>query len=106
MSTMFTGQTTWVSSPNARLAAIAVLTLALLFAIVFGFAAVTANPIALGIAVGAFLGVVLIAWPTRNVWLTLVSGLLVAGLVPIWADGFALLRVRPHRGRHRPLAEP
>lgn len=58
-------------------------------ALFFGLVAVTANPIIIGVFVGMLVGAALMLRPTWMVWLILVAGLLVAGVVPIWAEGVA-----------------
>lgn len=61
----------------------------MLLSLVLGLVAVTANPIFVALATAALVGPMLIAKPTWIIWLVLVLGVVVAGLVPIWADGMA-----------------
>lgn len=61
----------------------------ILVAILFGLVAVTAQPIFVGLAVGLLTGTMLLARPILAIWLVLLLGLLVAGVVPIWAEGVA-----------------
>ncbi len=55
-------------------------------AVLFGLVATTASPIFVSMTAGLLVGVALLAKPSWNIWLVLVLGLLVAGIVPIWAD--------------------
>ena len=55
----------------------------------FGLLAITANPVFISIGVGLLLAPLLLAKPDWNIWIILVGGLLVAGVIPIWVDGMA-----------------
>lgn len=55
----------------------------------FGLLATTAHPILVSLGVGVLIGGLLILKPTWNIWLILVLGLLVAGVLPIWVEGIA-----------------
>lgn len=68
---------------------VGILLLAAVLAVFFGLIAVTANPILVSMAAALLLGAFLLAKPTWNIWSVLVLGLLVAGVVPIWADALA-----------------
>lgn len=70
-------------------ASAAIFALGLVAAVLFGLVAVTANPIVVGLAVGLFAGTMLLAKPVWVLWLVFFLGLLVAGIVPIWAEGAA-----------------
>ncbi|MGQ9862314.1 MAG: hypothetical protein ACUVSD_09950 [Thiobacillaceae bacterium] len=58
-------------------------------AVFFGLIASTANPILVGIGVALLVGALLFAQPTWNIWLVLLLGLLVVGVLPIWVEGLA-----------------
>ncbi|MBI4754079.1 MAG: hypothetical protein HY778_01335 [Betaproteobacteria bacterium] len=60
-----------------------------LLAVLFGLVAYTAQPIIVGIAAGVIVAAILFSKPIWNIWLILVLGLLVAGVVPLWAEGAA-----------------
>lgn len=68
---------------------VGVLFLGAVLAVFFGLVAVTASPILVSMAAALLVGMFVLAKPTWNIWLVLVLGLLVAGVVPIWADFFA-----------------
>lgn len=55
-------------------------------AVLFGLVATTASPLFVSMAAASLAGIALLAKPSWNIWLVLVLGLLVAGIVPIWAD--------------------
>jgi len=57
-----------------------------LLAVFFGLLATTANPIYIALGTGLILGAMLMTKPAWTIWLILVLGLLVVGVVPIWAD--------------------
>ena len=59
---------------------------ALLIAVFFGLVASTGDPIYIGLAVGLLFGALLMARPVWTVWVILFFGLLVVGVLPIWAD--------------------
>ena len=54
------------------------------FALFFGLVAVTANPLLVGFAVALILGVAFLAKPDWIIWLTLILGLLVTGILPLF----------------------
>lgn len=65
---------------------VGVLAIAVVLAVFFGLIAVTASPILVSMAAAMLVGVFLLAKPIWNIWFVLVLGLLVVGVVPIWAD--------------------
>lgn len=66
-----------------------ILLVAGVLAVFFGFVAVTASVVLVSMAAALLVGAFLLMKPTWNIWLVLSLGLLVAGVVPIWADYFA-----------------
>ncbi len=64
-----------------------VLAIAAVLAVFFGLIAVTTSPILVSMAAALVVGAFLLAKPVLNIWFVLVLGLLVVGVVPIWADG-------------------
>jgi hypothetical protein len=58
-------------------------------AVFFGLLASTANPILVGLGAGLLVGAMLLAKPVWNIWLLLLTGLLVVGVLPIWVEGLA-----------------
>jgi hypothetical protein len=68
---------------------VGVLLVAAVLAVLFGLIAVTASPILVSLAAAMLVGFFLLAKPTWNIWFVLVLGLLVAGVIPIWADSLA-----------------
>lgn len=78
--------TVTISGVAAR---VAVGVLGVSVAILFGLLASTANPIFVGVGAAIILGAIVFAVPAWNVWLVLSLGLLVVGVVPIWAEGTA-----------------
>lgn len=56
---------------------------------IFGLVAVTADPVPVALATSLLIGLALLARPVWMVWLILCFGLLVAGVVTIWAEGAA-----------------
>lgn len=63
--------------------------MAVTLAVFFGLLASTANPIFVGVGVALLGGAILFAIPRWNVWLLLVLGLFVVGVIPIWVEGVA-----------------
>jgi hypothetical protein len=61
----------------------------LVLALFFGLLASTANPIFVGVGVALLVGVMVLGKPTWNIWLLLMTGLLVVGVLPIWVEGLA-----------------
>lgn len=61
----------------------------LLLATSFGLLASTADPIFVGLGAGLLVGALVMVRPIWNIWLILIFGLLVAGVVPIWVEGLA-----------------
>ena len=55
----------------------------------FGLLAATANPVFVSVGAGLLVGTLLLAKPDWNIWIILVFGLLVTGLLPIWFDWLA-----------------
>lgn len=66
-----------------------VLLVAGILALFFGFVAVTSSFVLVSMAAAMLLGAFLLGKPSWNIWLVLSLGLLVAGVVPIWADYIA-----------------
>ena len=60
-----------------------------LMAILYGFFAVTANPIIISLAVALIVGLMLLVKPSLIVWLILLLSLLVTGLLPLYFDFLA-----------------
>ncbi|MDO8894766.1 hypothetical protein [Nitrosomonas sp.] len=60
-----------------------------LMAMLFGLFAVTANPIIISLAIALLAGTILLARPTWIVWMTLLLGLLVVGILPLHFDFIA-----------------
>lgn len=65
------------------------ITLIVISAVLFGLAAASAEPVIISMALATLLGIGLLFRPVWMIWLVLVLGLLVVGLVPIWAEGLA-----------------
>ncbi|MBL0010778.1 MAG: hypothetical protein IPP22_06845 [Nitrosomonas sp.] len=61
----------------------------LLMAMLFGLFAVTANPVIIGIAVALIVGTLLLTKPDWILWLVLLLGLLVIGVLPLHLDSVA-----------------
>lgn len=59
------------------------------FAIVFGFIAVTANLIFIGLAVGLVLGLFLLSMPKKTIWLVIAFGLATPALLDMAGHGFS-----------------
>ncbi|MDP2178427.1 MAG: hypothetical protein U1D70_04750 [Methylobacter sp.] len=57
-----------------------------LLAVCLGLAASTANPTVISLGVGLMIGGLLLGKPNWNIWLILIFGLLVDGMLPIWID--------------------
>ena len=55
----------------------------------FGLLASTANPVFISVGAGLLVGPLLLAKPDWNIWVILLSGLLVAGVLPLWVDWLA-----------------
>lgn len=66
-----------------------ILLVAGVLAIFFGFVAVTSSYVLVSMAAALLLGALLLMKPSWNIWLVFSLGLLVAGVVPIWADYIA-----------------
>lgn len=62
---------------------------ALVLAMFFGLVAVTANAIIVALAAGLLIGLLLLALPLWSIWLILVAGLLIVGVLPLWVDFLA-----------------
>jgi len=79
------------ASPSAspKLPAVLVVLLACVCAVIAGLLAYTANPIAIALACAAIIAPMLALQPKYGLWLLLLGGLLVAGVIPIWSDGQA-----------------
>lgn len=61
----------------------------ILLAILFGLLATTANPIFIALGIGLLLGGMLLTKPAWIIWVVLVLGMLVAGVISIWVDELA-----------------
>jgi hypothetical protein len=57
--------------------------------IFFGLIAVTTNPVFIAVGVGLLAAPLLLAKPDWNIWIILVGGILVTGLLPLWVDWVA-----------------
>lgn len=68
---------------------VGVFMLAVILSVFFGLVAVTANTIIIGLAVGLLVGVLIIGKPIWTMWLILVLGLLVSGVLPLFLDVLA-----------------
>lgn len=68
---------------------VGILLVAGVVALFFGFVAVTSSFVLVSMAAALLLGAFLLAKPSWNIWLVFSLGLLVAGVVPIWADYIA-----------------
>jgi hypothetical protein len=68
---------------------IGILFLIFVLTVFFGLLAITANPVFISIGVGLLLAPLFLAKPDWNIWIILVIGLLVAGVLPLWVDWFA-----------------
>lgn len=66
---------------------VTIIAAALALAFLFGLVAITANPIAVAVASSLVIGALLFVRPTWTIWLMVISGLLIAGLLPVWAEG-------------------
>lgn len=82
--------------PTARPVAVAagawtwaLLLFACVAAVLLGLVASSASPVAVALAATLVLAPILIIRPTWSIWTLLVGGLLIAGVVPIWAEGSA-----------------
>lgn len=60
-----------------------------LMALLFGLVAVTADPVLVALATSMLIGLAFLARPVWMIWLILCFGLLVAGVITIWAEGAA-----------------
>jgi hypothetical protein len=63
--------------------------LASFMALLFGFIAVTANPIFIGLAVGMVLGIFLLAIPKKTIWLVIAFGLATPALLDMAGHGLS-----------------
>ena len=68
---------------------VAFLLLVLVIAIFFGLLAVTTSPILISFGVALLIAPLVLAKPDWNIWIILVGGLLVAGVVPLLVDWLA-----------------
>lgn len=67
-----------------------ILFLSIPFALFFGLVAVSANPLLIGFAVALILGMAFLFRPAWIVWLILIFGLLIIGILPLYIhEGFA-----------------
>ncbi len=69
-----------------RNSSLAIISIGVLMAILFGLVSVTANPILVSVSASLVMGVVLLARPVWIVWLVLILGLLVTGILPLYSD--------------------
>lgn len=60
-----------------------------LLSLLVGLVSVSASPILIGLTAAALVGPMLLSRPSWIIWMIFVLGILVAGLVPIWAEGLA-----------------
>ena len=60
-----------------------------LFTILLSILVVNGNLILFGLAIGGIVAAILIIRPIETIWLIIVSGLLFAGIIPIWAHDMA-----------------
>lgn len=60
---------------------------AIVAALALGLVAYTASPILIAAAAALVVGPVVLARPLTSIWALLVGGLLIIGVVPIWAEG-------------------
>ena len=74
---------------SQKISFIIIVLASVLMAIMFGLFAVTANPIIVSVAVALMAGTVLLTKPSWLLWLVLVLGLLVVGILPLHLDFFA-----------------
>lgn len=66
-----------------------IVSVSVLMAVMFGLFAVTANPIIISVAIALMVGVVLLTKPKWILWLVLLLGLLVVGVLPLHFDFIA-----------------
>ncbi len=88
-SQMLTQRLNQSASPMGVWGLVGVLLVAAVLAVLFGLIAVTTSPILVSMAAALLVGAFLLTKPIWNIWSVLVLGLLVAGVVPIWADFLA-----------------
>lgn len=69
--------------------AVAFLLLVLVIAIFFGLLAVTTNPVFISFGVALLVAPLILARPDWNIWIILVSGLLMVGVLPLLVDWLA-----------------
>jgi hypothetical protein len=86
---VFRGQSRWGARDGAAMTTVGVLFIASALAILLGLLAYTSSPILVALAASAVAAPILAFRPQFSLWLLLVGGLLIAGLVPIWSDGQA-----------------
>ena len=85
---VFYGKVESITLPQALLI-LGTFLLVTVLAVFFGLVAITANPVFVSVAIGLLLTPLIVAKPDWNIWIILVSGLLVAGVLPIWLEGFS-----------------
>lgn len=71
---------------NQKIWAVILVLVGLLAAIFIGLISVTANPILIGLSAALIVGGGLIIYPAWIIWLILILGLLVSGLLPLYFD--------------------
>jgi hypothetical protein len=69
-----------------RSSSLVIVLISILLAIVFGLVSVTANAILVSLAVSLVVGVALLARPAWIVWLILILGLMVTGILPLFSE--------------------
>lgn len=60
---------------------------ACLLAVCMGLIALSASPILVALAATLVIAPILVSRPTWSIWVVLVGGMLIAGVLPIWAEG-------------------
>jgi hypothetical protein len=84
-----TNTTAYNNTRSGYLPGIVISILSLGMALLFGLLASTANPILIGAGAGLLVGLLLMFNLSWNIWLILVLGMLVVGVMPIWLDFYA-----------------
>jgi hypothetical protein len=69
-----------------RNSSLTIILIGILMAIVFGLVSVTANPILVSVSVSLVIGLVLLARPAWIVWVVLIMGLVVTGLLQLYSS--------------------
>src|SRR5690349_19317083 len=69
-----------------RNSSFAIILISILLAILFGLVSVTANPVLISVSVSLVIGIVLLARPAWIVWVVLIMGLVVTGLLQLYSS--------------------